>query len=107
MDEKKSKNGTEDLLRKRDAIIAEINGLIAKLEHERKARFDALVDGSNLSEYYKLLSHIVRWGKIAAALRCGKKPPEPMAVTITEEEMDLYDRAVSIIKSIQKSKAGD
>ncbi len=107
MDEKKSRNETENLLRKRDSIIAEINGLIVKLEHERKALFDALDDGSNLSEYYKLLSHMVRWGKIAAAVRCGKKPPEPMAVTITNEEMDLYDRAVSIIKSIQKNKTGD
>ncbi len=105
MDEKKRNN--ERLLQKRDGIIAEINVLIAKLEHERRAKFEELGEGSNLSEYNKLLSHIVRWGKIAAAVKCGKKPPEPMSATITEEERDLYDRAVSVIKSIQKNRASE
>lgn len=101
--ERKNTNESDRLLKKRDAIIAEIDALLKKLEARRRVCYAEIESGS-LTEYNRLLSHMARWGRIAAAMRCCHKLPEPITSMMNDEERDLYDRAAGIVKRIQKNK---
>lgn len=107
-DDKKTRmQDLEKLQQKRDAVMSEIDMLLVELEVKRKAEFAKLDSGSDITDYNRLLARILRWLRIAAALRCGQKPPEPIASMMTEEERNLFERAVGIVKSIQKLRSSD